>query len=575
MGKNILHALREQIKSHKLAGFIVPSTDEFQNEYVPDHLNRLKFMTRFTGSNGVAIIGLKSCAFFTDGRYLLQAQKQLDTNFKILDIGAKDSCDWFDIGLNDGEELGYDPMLHSQDNLGYYEKLGAKYGFRMRAVTNLVDKIWQRNNRKAELAYQLALKYAGMSYGDKIKQVLTKMDNNATHMLITNPDAICWLLNIRGMDIDYTPFLLSFALLHKGGGVILFTDPGKITFKMHGVEVMELSKIDSVLESLRLDKTSYVQLDPRQAPIKFLHILDSKAILSSNPIEMLKACKNEVEVKGFKKAHEFDGLALIRFMHWLYKKTERVGEVEAAEKLLGFRELSKDFVYPSFSTISAYGSNASIIHYRPSKESSVKIGKNNFYLLDSGGQYYFGTTDVTRTMCLGKPNLQQKRLFTLVLKGHIRLAKARFPKGITGAHLDVLARAALWEKGLDFAHGTGHGVGHFLSVHEGPQRISKSLTGVVPLEAGMIVSNEPGYYEDGKFGIRIESLLLVKGSKLKGYLEFETLTLVPLQHDLIDYKMLDASELDWLQSYQQNVFARLKGKLSKLEVSWLKKYMGI
>ncbi len=575
MSKIILKNLKAQIKSHKLAGFVIPSTDEFQNEYVPSSLNRLRYVTGFTGSNGVAIIGLNKSAFFTDGRYLLQAREQLDKSFQVLDIGAKASCDWFDIGLKKGDRLGYDPMLHSKDNLAYYEKLGKKYGFTMQAVPNLVDKIWQRDDIKAEHAYQLAIKYAGRSTADKIKQVLSRMDEKATHLLITNPDAICWLLNIRGADIEYTPFLLSFAILRRDGKIDLFTDPRKVGFKLQAVEVLELDKIYTGLEKLGKDKNTRVQLDAGRAPVKFLHLLGDKALLAPNPIELLKACKNATEIQGFRKAHELDGLALGRFIYWLYKNTGSITELEAAQKLLEFREECKQFVYPSFATISAYGSHASIIHYQPSSESDCRIGKSNFYLLDSGGQYYWGTTDVTRTMHLGKPSRRQKHLFTLVLKGHIRLAKAKFPKGTNGAHLDALARSALWQEGLDFAHGTGHGVGHFLSVHEGPHRISKSFASAVALEPGMIVSNEPGYYEDGKLGIRIESLLLVKEAKNRNYLEFETLTLAPIQHSLIDYKMLDKDEAAWLDNYQRKVLAVFGLTLPKAELVWLVKYMGL
>lgn len=565
MDQNILTFFKAAIKSAKLDGFVIPSTDEFQNEYVPDHLNRLKYITGFTGSNGVAIICQNTCAFFTDGRYLLQATKQLGSNYTVLDMGEKASCDWFNLGLKKGSVVGYDPMLHSKDNLAYYERLGAKYGFTMKPCENLVDSIWKRDSGELRPAFKLDLKYAGLAYKKKCERVLEKMDSKADGLLITSSDAICWLLNIRGADINYTPFLLSFAILKRDGTLQLFTDPRKISFKLPGVTVHPLDEITKAL-----NKT--LQVDFAKTPVKFLQILGDKAINARDPIELLKACKNKTEIEGFRQAHKEDGLALTKFLYWLYK-TGKTTEIEAGDKLLEFRKASELFVYPSFATISAYGANASIIHYQASPKSNAKIGSNNFYLLDSGGQYYCGTTDVTRTLHLGKPTKAQKRLFTLVLKGHINLAMAKFPKGTTGAHLDALARSPLWQEGLDFAHGTGHGVGHFLSVHEGPQRVSKSLTNAAPLEAGMVVSNEPGFYENGVLGIRIESLLLVKESASSGYLEFETLTLVPIQNNLIDYSLLDAGHIDWIRAYNNKALSTFKPQLSDAEINWLVMYI--
>ncbi|MDF3047984.1 MAG: putative peptidase [Candidatus Midichloriaceae bacterium] len=547
MDQSILSSLKSAIENASLDGFIIPSNDEFQNEYVPDHLNRLRYATGFTGSNGVAIITLKKSAFFTDGRYLLQASKQLSKEFTILDVGEKSSCDWFDLGLEKGAVLGYDPMLHTKDNLAYYGKLSSKYGFVLKPVANIVDQIWSRKEEQIKAAFELNIKYSGKDYLVKFQEVIAKIEDKATHLLLTNSDEVCWLLNIRGADTPYTPFLLSFALLSRNGALQLFTDPRKVKFTQKNVEVLGLEKIEYILKN-----AACVQVDNAKTPVKFLQILEGRALSAKSPVEQLKACKNPVEVDGFRKAHKLDGIALTKFIKWL-EGQEQINEVQAAEKLLELRQESDLFVYPSFATISAYGANGSIIHYKPSSEQNAQIGKDNFYLLDSGGQYYCGTTDVTRTLHLGKPTAEQKRLFTLVLKGHIDLAKAKFSKGTTGVHLDALARAPLWQEGLDFAHSTGHGVGHFLSVHEGPQRIGKGLSGAVALEPGMIVSNEPGYYEDGKFGIRIESLMLVKESTHKNFLEFETLTMVPIQENLIDYGMLDNAQLEWLKNYHTTV----------------------
>ncbi len=561
MHSNILTSLKTAIKAAEIDAFVIPSNDEFQNEYVPDHLNRLKYITGFSGSNGVAIISTSRDVFFTDGRYLFEATKQLGNHYTVLDMGNKNSCDWFDLGLKKGSVLGYDPMLHSQTNLAYYERLGTKYGFTMKPCMNLVDIIWKRDPESIKPAFKLDIKHTGLDYADKCKLVIDKMDNKAEALLITTSDSICWLLNIRGADIEYTPFLLSFAILNRNGTVHLFTDPSKINFKLPKVTVHPLNELTE-----ELNKPT--QVDFAKSPVKFLQILGDKSINGSNPIELLKACKNSTEIKGIRLAHLNDGVALTKFMYWLSKKAS-VTELEAADKLLELRQKSKLFVYPSFATISAYGPNASIIHYKPTKESDTLIGKDNFYLLDSGGQYFNGTTDVTRTLHLGKPTKKQKHLFTLVLKGHINLAGLRFPRGTTGAHLDAIARQALWQEGLDFAHGTGHGVGHFLSVHEGPQSISKSLSNRIPLESGMVLSNEPGFYENGRFGIRIESLLLVKESSHHGYLEFETLTLAPIQSNLIDYKLLNNAQLKWLTAYNKKVLSRLRHKLTEAEFKWI------
>lgn len=564
MGKKNIEMLRARMQNLGIQGFIVPSQDEFQSEYVPEHLNRLKFFTGFTGSNGVAIITMTNAAFYTDGRYLLQAEKQLGGEYQILDMYKKESCDWFDIGLKKGDVLGYDPRLHTKENLDYYLKLAKRYGFEMKSVANPVDEMWvDRSNGSLLPAYILDQKYTGMSHKDKISLVLSKMEEGAKHLFIANPDAVCWLLNIRASDVLYTPFLLCYALLSKDGSVKLFAEKSKVGFALEGVTVFEISELQNVLKGL----DGAVQVDPAKAQISFVNAIGDKCLYAKDPIEKLKAVKNAVEADGFRKCHIVDGAAVTKFLYWLFNDAGDVDEITAEEKLLEFRSLGDGFVYPSFATISAYGGNASVVHYKSSIETNQIIGRDNFYLLDSGGQYYNGTTDVTRTVHLGEPTAEQRRSFTLVLKGHIALAIAKFPMGTTGAHIDSLARVALWREGLDYAHGTGHGVGHFLSVHEGPVRISKASGPAI--ESGMVLSNEPGLYKNGEFGIRIENLVIARASKYEGFLEFENLTCIPIQKNLIDYAMLSPEEVGYIDGYNAWVVAKLKSYLSEEELDWV------
>lgn len=564
MPQNKIDTLRKTLKAGSINGFVIPSNDEFQSEYVPEHLNRLKFFTGFTGSNGVAIVTDKSAVFYTDGRYTLQAEKQLGKHYKILDMNKKESCDWFNIGLKKGDILGYDPHLHTHDNLAYYQKMADRYGFKLKAVKNLVDKMWFDKPKPAgDHTFELDIKYTGMSSADKIKAVIASMDKDAQHLFISMPESICWLLNIRGSDVLYTPFVLSYALLSRDGSVVLFTDPSKINFKIKKLSVKKLSDVGAHLKSIK----GKVQMDTAKVAVSLIKAAGKNTVLAKDPIEKLKAIKNETEADGFRKCHITDGVAVTKFLYWLFNEAGSITEIDAEEKLLEFRKLGKDFVYHSFATISAYGANASVIHYKSSPKTNTKIGRDNFYLLDSGGQYYSGTTDVTRTVHLGKPTEAQKKHFTLVLQGHIRIAMAKFPTGTTGAHIDVLARGALWQQGLDYGHGTGHGVGHFLSVHEGPARISKAAGPAI--EPGMVLSNEPGFYVNGEFGIRIENLVICRKAKFDGFLEFENLTCIPIQTSLIKWDLLSSTEKEYVISYNKWVAKILAKHLSKDERKWV------
>lgn len=536
--------LRNQFDLYGISAWVIPSNDEFLNEYVPPQFRRLEYITGFTGSNGVAIITKDKLVFYTDGRYLLQASQELAPEFVILDINEPKSCDyWFNTGLNHGEILGYDPMLHSKKNLDYYEQLTKKYNYQLKPVANLVDTIWhhrpQPNDKKA---FNLSIEFTGRSCDDKIAEITSQL--NADFLLLCNPDSICWLLNIRGFDIDYTPVLLSYLLLSKTGQATLFTDPKKAADLQ--VEVISWETVQNYVTKL-LDAGKTIQLDPAKTPVWFTQH-QKKLVLETDPCELLKAMKNPVEIQGIRDCHRVDAIAVTNFLNWLRENHQQgVDEIKAAAKLLEFRKQGQYFVEPSFESISAFAENAAVIHYKPTPQTNKRITGDSLYLIDSGGQYFNGTTDITRTICLGVPQREHIENYTLVLKGHIAIASAVFPKGTTGAQLDALARQYLWKSGRNYMHGTGHGVGHFLSVHEGPQRIS--ALGKTKLEAGMIISNEPGYYKAGEYGIRLENLLLVKPSQYNGFLEFETLTLVPFDESLIDFNMLEAHEKKWLEGY--------------------------
>ena len=544
---NKITELRNQFDTYGITAYVIPSNDEFLNEYVPRQFRRLEYITGFTGSNGIAIITKDKLAFYTDGRYLLQAQQELDSDFSVLDMYERKSCEWFDIGLNNGDILGYDPMLHSKKNLEYYEKLTKQYNYQLKPVPNLVDKIWQ--NRPAsgtKKAFNLGVEFSGRSSTDKIADITSQLQ--ADYLLLCNPDSICWLLNIRAHDIEYTPVLLSYLMLSKSGAITLFSDPSKTSDIQAEVKPWNSAQ-DFFTKLLKEGKS--IQVDPAKTPVWFTSH-QTQLVLATDPCELPKAKKNAVEIQGMRDCHETDGKAVTNFLKWLKENYQSgVDEIKAAEKLLEFRKQGEHFVEPSFESISAFAENAAVIHYRATPKTNKQITGDNLYLIDSGGQYLTGTTDITRTICLGSPKREHIENYTLVLKGHIAIASAIFPVGTTGAQLDALARQYLWRFGRNYMHGTGHGVGHFLSVHEGPQGISKLNTTV--LEPDMIISNEPGYYKEGEYGIRLENLVLVKQSSFKGFLELETITLVPFEDALIDLSMLETHEKKWLRNYSSLV----------------------
>ena len=556
-----LTLLRQQLTQSGATCFIVPNTDEFQGEYIPASSKRLEWLTGFSGSAGTAIILQDKAAFFTDGRYTLQAKEQVDsTLYELHNSQTLSPQRWIEQHLPKDATLGYDPWLHTEQNkASYHAKLVA-------LSPNPIDGLWKdRPSAPSTPITAQDMAYSGENTADKIARI----SPNTDALILTAPDSICWLLNMRGNDVPYTPFSLCYAMMAHGK-VTVFSN--KTDFpKLPSVTFSALADLEHAIGQLAGKK---VQIDPASASSWFFDRLEKAGatiIRATDPCQHPKACKNRVEINGARAAHIKDGVAVCEFLSWLYDTIgkETITEISLAETLLSFRRKQAHFVMPSFATIAGYQSNGAIVHYHAEPHSNKTLQKEGMLLLDSGGQYLEGTTDITRTMALGNPTGEQKDRFTRVLKGHIKLAMARFPKGTTGSQLDSIARYSLWQAGCDYDHGTGHGVGSFLSVHEGPQRISK-LANSTALQPGMILSNEPGYYKEGEYGIRIENLVTVVESIDTGFLEFETMTCVPIDIHLVEAKLLTADERSWLNSYHAFVRDTLSPKVSGKTLAWLK-----
>lgn len=566
------------MQANKLSAYIVPSGDEFMNEYVPAYARRLEFLTCFTGSAGMAIILENKAAFFTDGRYILQAASQLPKGeYEIINTADVKPAEWLKNNLQEGGVIGLNPMLYSKDNILKYKAITE-----VSLCDDLIDLIWENKPQKPASQVKIHhFEHSGRSHQDKIFQILKVVkDQNADMLFITAPDSICWLLNIRGGDVPNTPLVLARLLLEVRGDGILFVDLDDAQVKENltrhlgdRITIQPLNRVNNFVQETA-DKN--ILLDKTFAPYLFFSKLEKNNTLVeiTDPCTLPKACKNSTEISGSYDAHLRDGVAVTSFLFWLENnfRKQNVTEISASDKLIEFRRKDKAFVEPSFDTIAGFASNAAIVHYKASVKTNKTISGNNLFLLDSGGQYFTGTTDITRTIAIGKASSEQKRNFTLVLKGHIAVATAVFPEGTTGHQIDILARQYLWKNGLDYDHGTGHGVGSFLGVHEGPQRISKAPSDVA-LTKGMIISNEPGYYENGKYGIRIENLVVVDDANLsksnRKFLCFKTLTCVPIDPNLVDFSMLDGQEKKWLQEYHTSICKKLSPLLSKEICEWL------
>jgi Xaa-Pro aminopeptidase len=579
-----LASLRAELARRGLDGFIVPRADEHQGEYVPKRAERLAWLTAFTGSAGAAIALKDKAAVFVDGRYTLQVRQQTDTKlFDPRDLVGEGLATWIENNLPKGAKLGYDPWLHTATSVDGLKTAAEKAGGTLvPCETNPIDAVWSDQPAPpTERAIPHAMNLAGESAESKRTRIAEEVKRHGGDAaVITLPDSICWLLNIRGGDVPHTPFALAFAILGQDGSVDLFMDERKSSQELgkhlgNAVRLRPPGEFVPALETLK-DKT--VIADPTTASSAIFDRLKkagAKVKYSADPCQLPKACKNPVEIEGSRKAHIRDGAALSKFLAWLAREAPggHLTEIDAATQLEGFRRATGALSDLSFDSISGAGSNGAVVHYRVTRSTNRPIRKNEMFLIDSGAQYPDGTTDVTRTLIVGDPTPEMRDRFTRVLKGHIALATVKFPDGTTGAALDAFARRPLWEAGLDYDHGTGHGVGSYLSVHEGPQNISKRPITQV-LKPGMICSNEPGYYKTGEFGIRIENLVVVSEAKEvsggeRKMMEFETITLAPIDLNLVEPSLLTESERSWLNAYHKRVRETLSKQVDDETRAWL------
>jgi Xaa-Pro aminopeptidase len=579
-------ALRRELKARKLDGFLVPHSDEHQNEFLPPSAERLRWLTGFSGSAGTAIVLDTAAALFVDGRYTLQARDQPDPSiFEVLQIPEAKASKWLAAKLPKGGVVGYDPKLHTIKELERLtESLGKAEIKLAPQATNPIDHLW--SDRPAPPAAPVVpqeLELAGRSAKEKIAEVQDVLKRAKTGaVLLSMLDSIAWLFNIRGADISHSPLALAFAIVPARGKPQLFIDPAKLGSNVRGhlkaaAEILPPDALEARIKALG-EKSARVRLDPQTTPIRFAQALEAagaKIVKGDDPCILPKAIKTKAEIEGARAAHLRDGAAMVRFLAWLdaTAPSGRVDEVGAAIKLEQFRRETGELKDISFDSISAAGPHGAVVHYRPTRAASLKLRPRSLYLIDSGGQYSDGTTDITRTLAIGTPTAKMRRDYTLVLKGHIAIASARFPEGTRGQDLDPFARRPLWEAGLDFDHGTGHGVGSYLCVHEPPQRLSRF--GTVEFQPGMILSNEPGLYREGEYGIRLENLVLVTPrAPIKGgnreMIGFETLTLVPFDRRLIDPGLLTREELAWLNTYHAEVRRRIGPLLKGRDKAWLR-----
>jgi Xaa-Pro aminopeptidase len=579
-----LARFRVELASRGLDGFIVPRADEHQGEYVPPRGQRLSWLTGFTGSAGLAIVLRDRAALFVDGRYTLQAAAQADTGLlEIHHLIEEPPAQWLAAALKAGEILAYDPWLHTPQEVERFRAATEKAGAALRgAADNPLDRVWL-GQPAAPIAPVVPHpeQFAGESAEWKRTRLGRALrQEGVAAVVLTMPESIAWLLNIRGGDVPHTPLPLSFAILRNDGTVDLFIDrrklvPGIERHLGNAVSVLPPEQLGPALDEFAA-KGGRIQADPATAAswvFDRLAAAGAKIHRAADPCLLPKACKNAAEIDGTRAAHRRDGAALTRFLAWLAREAPngRLCEIGASNRLEALRREGEHFRDLSFPTISGAGANGAIVHYRAMPETEKRLEPGTLYLLDSGAQYLDGTTDVTRTIAVGQPSAEMRDRFTRVLKGHIALALARFPKGTTGTQLDGFARRALWQEGLDYDHGTGHGVGSYLGVHEGPQRISKAPNAQALLP-GMIVSNEPGYYKTGAYGIRIENLVLVQpadGSAEREMLGFETLTLAPIDRNLIDSSLLDGEEIAWLNDYHTRVREALTPLVDPDTARWL------
>ncbi|MDC1091310.1 aminopeptidase family protein P [Candidatus Pelagibacter ubique] len=552
--------LRKKFKQYNIDGYIIPKNDEYFSEYAKN--DRLKNITGFSGSAGFAVVLKKQNYLFVDGRYTIQAHQQSSKNFKIIEIHKK-----LPHTIIKNFNLGYDPTLFTSKLLNKYFKNNNLISINQ----NLIDQIFKFKEKLTKPFYSLDTKIVGEPYSSKISKVTRFLKNNkADYCFISAPENVAWLLNIRGYDNPNSPIANARLILNKKKEFFLITNEKKIKNllldkKIKKKQILPIKSLPQFLDNL---KGKNFIIDNKTCSIFYEKIIKSNfnILKFDDPVYELKSIKNPNEIKHMIEAHKKDGLALTRFIYWIKNiNKKKITEVYAQNKLEKFRKLNKDYLFPSFDTIAGTGSNGAIVHYRANKKTTKKIEQNDILLVDSGGQYHYGTTDVTRTISFSKQNKFIKNAYTNALKGHIAVALTNLNKDNTGKKIDIRARKYLKKEGQDYAHGTGHGVGFFLNVHEGPQSISKHNS--IKIKNGMILSNEPGFYKKNHFGIRIENLIYAK--KTKRSFNFENLTLAPLEKDLINYELLNQIEKDYLFKYHLNIYSEFSGLLNKKERKWL------
>jgi len=585
-GAERLKRLRAELERLDLTGFIQPRADEFQNEMVAPDAEQLLWLTGFSGSWGTAVALQDKAALFVDGRYALQAAAQVDGEaYQVHNVSQTPISRWLEDNLKPGDRLGYDPRLHTVTQIetlaGPVEKAEARL---VPVEPNPLARLW--TDRPAAPLRPVALHpvaFAGVEAREKVEQVrATLKKSKRDAVLITALDSIAWLFNLRGEDVPHTPFFYGYAFVPAEGKAELFVDERKIGVEVRSAlaefaEIADPAALEARLDALG-ERRARVQLDPANASQWVWNRLQdagAEPIKDRDPCTMPKARKNSAEIEGSRSAHLRDGVAVSRFLAWFDAVAPGgdLDEIGAASKLEDLRRETNLLRDISFDTIAGAGPNGAIVHYRVTRATNRRIEPGSLFLIDSGGQYQDGTTDITRTITVGAPREDMRRHYTLVLKGHIAIATLRFPKGTRGSHIDAMARRPLWDAGLDYDHGTGHGVGSFLSVHEGPQSLARRES--VELEPGMILSNEPGFYRAGEYGIRIENLLLVREAEQqpggdRPMMHFETLTLAPFDWRLIDPALLSEAEADWVDRYHQTVFEKLSGSLEGDALDWLR-----
>ena len=571
-----LSTIQEELTKNKLSGYIVPHSDVHQGEYIAACDERLSWLTGFTGSAGICFVGKEKAGIFVDGRYGIQAKNQTKSPFEVIHWNKQNILQWIKKNIVKGK-IGFDPWLHSYTEIATLRDAFANSSISFTPSSNLVDRVWlDRPTKVSKQAISYPVKLAGLSAKDKCRQIAKVLElKQADSAVITLPDSIAWLLNLRGNDVIHNPIVHAFLIIHSEGNIELFCKNNLIINSISGLKgLIKVFPVENFEMSLS-ELNGSVLVDDATVPFAAATILQNNGreiILGEDPIILPKACKNKVELENARICQKRDAIHMCEFLSWIDRRNENeIDEIDVVIELENIRRKDKNLKEISFDTIAASGPNAALPHYRVNYSSNRKIKIGDVLLVDSGGQYLDGTTDITRTIAIGEQSEEVKNAFTRVLKGLISISILKFPSGTSGRDIDAFARASLWQLGKDYAHGTGHGVGHYLSVHEGPQRISKFSS--VEFKEGMIISNEPGFYEEGRFGIRIENLILVQISEVgsnNSFLEFETLTFVPIDRRLISINLLDIGEREWINNYHNQCWQRAKDQVTVPTRAWLK-----